>query len=310
MDSLNFGQENPAQELTLRQLHAEFEKCNIINDIRTRNNIRKAFSLLAELFPKATNVSFGSKELMQFQVFLAKKNYARKYCNTLVKFVRTVFYWGESADLVSIRTVHKLRNVKPLKLNQAKEKPKRKAVPAEVFEAALPYFPPAVSDMLELQRLTAMRPGEVCRMKPIEIKHDKDLTGDFWIYQPEHHKTEWAGKEKRIVLGENSMETLSFYLLKRAADEPVFKTVKGKAYTTASYGRIIKKVLEANDLPKFTAHQVRHLAISEISLLCGQDFAKEVAGHSDTKTTEIYDHFSIEKQKEVIRRRELQRKEK
>ena len=44
--------------------------------------------------------------------------------------------------------------------------------------AVLPYVLPPVAAMVELQLLTGMRPGEVCRMRPC----DMDTTGAAWVY--------------------------------------------------------------------------------------------------------------------------------
>jgi hypothetical protein len=36
-------------------------------------------------------------------------------------------------------------------------------------EATLPFMPPMVHDMVTLQRLTGARPGEVCRVRPLDL---------------------------------------------------------------------------------------------------------------------------------------------
>jgi integrase len=62
--------------------------------------------------------------------------------------------------------------------------------------------------MVEVQRLTGMRPGEVCTMRTIDI----DTTGRGWAYTPESHKTEHHGRERRIYLGPKAQGILRPWL--------------------------------------------------------------------------------------------------
>jgi integrase len=62
--------------------------------------------------------------------------------------------------------------------------------------------------MVELQRLTGMRPGEVCNMRTIDI----DTSGRVWTYSPERHKTEHHGKVRRIYLGPTAQDILRPWL--------------------------------------------------------------------------------------------------
>lgn len=39
--------------------------------------------------------------------------------------------------------------------------------------------------MVQMQLLTAARPGEVCIMRPCDI----DRSGRIWVYKPKDHKT-------------------------------------------------------------------------------------------------------------------------
>jgi hypothetical protein len=56
-------------------------------------------------------------------------------------------------------------------------KPQKKVKPApeEHIDAILPHLTPSVRAMVEVQRLTGMRPGEVCRMTTGPI----DRTGEL-----------------------------------------------------------------------------------------------------------------------------------
>src|SRR5512135_941927 len=62
--------------------------------------------------------------------------------------------------------------------------------------------------MVELQRLTGMRPGEVCRMRACDL----DTAGRVWVYTPERHKTEHHGRERPIYLSPRAQEVLRPWL--------------------------------------------------------------------------------------------------
>lgn len=50
--------------------------------------------------------------------------------------------------------------------------------------------------MIEIQRLTGMRPGEVCLMRPCDI----DIMGRIWVFTPASHKLEHHGKDRQVYL--------------------------------------------------------------------------------------------------------------
>jgi len=50
--------------------------------------------------------------------------------------------------------------------------------------------------MIELQRLTGMRPNRVTAMRPVDI----DRSQGTWIYRPARHKTEHHGIEAAGVV--------------------------------------------------------------------------------------------------------------
>jgi integrase len=62
--------------------------------------------------------------------------------------------------------------------------------------------------MIELQRLTGMRPGEVVIMRSMDL----DVTGEIWEYTPNRHKTEHHGRERRIPIGPRGQTILREWL--------------------------------------------------------------------------------------------------
>ena len=79
--------------------------------------------------------------------------------------------------------------------------------------------------MVKLQRLTGMRPGEVCRMRGIDIDRD----GEVWVFLPPTHKTHLLGKSRTILLGPQA-QTVLLPFLDRPADAYLFTPHESYAY--------------------------------------------------------------------------------
>ena len=194
------------------------------------------------------------------------------------------------------------------------------------MNAIKPFLSRQVWAMVELQRLTGMRPGEVCMMRACDI----DTTGRSWIYTPASHKTEHHGRERRIYLGPQAQKILRPWLrshltshlfspaeamaermvkmranrkspvqpsqLCRAKKRP--EKTPGDVYTTDSYRRAITYgIKRANtaraknqepEIPSWHPHQLRHNAATRLRKEFGLDVARAVLGHSSPVVTEIY----------------------
>lgn len=89
----------------------------------------------------------------------------------------------------------------------------RDGKPSDWYAFTLPHLPEIVADMVRLQRLTGMRPAEVCLMRPVDI----DTSNDVWVYKPQYHKTEHHGRERTIFIGPQAQAILRPYLLREEA---------------------------------------------------------------------------------------------
>jgi integrase len=81
-------------------------------------------------------------------------------------------------------------------------------VPDAFVEAIPPHVSRQVWAMIELQRLTGVRPGEVVIVRTCDL----DTTGRIWVYTPASHKTEHHGKERLIYLGLRAIEVVRPWL--------------------------------------------------------------------------------------------------
>src|SRR5262249_10514961 len=90
----------------------------------------------------------------------------------------------------------------------ARETAPVRPVPEAFVEAIRDHVLPEVWAMIELQRLTGMRPGEGCTMRAIGI----DMTRKVWLYRPAQHKTAWRNGERVVALGKKAQAIVREFL--------------------------------------------------------------------------------------------------
>jgi integrase len=81
-------------------------------------------------------------------------------------------------------------------------------VPDATVDATLPHLSPTVRAMVEPQRLTGMRPGEVCMMRSCDVNTE----GRIWEYRPSSHKTEHHERERVVFIGPKAQAVLKPFL--------------------------------------------------------------------------------------------------
>lgn len=155
---------------------------------------------------------FGPKRLKEIREALIEAGHCRKYINKNVHRIRRMFKWATSEELIPVAIHTALLTVPGLKQGRTKAPDLPPVMPVEdaIVEATLPYLPVVIADMVKLQRLTAMRGGEVVQMRPCDI----DRTGKVWIYRPSTHKTQHAGKERKVMIGPKGQAILLRYLVR------------------------------------------------------------------------------------------------
>jgi integrase len=307
MDSIHFESVCAvARTISLHELRETYLRYNAPSDKSDLNSMNKVFELLWQFQPAADTANFGAKELRRFQDFLALR-YKRNYVNKLINFVRSVFNWGVIEELVTSHAAYALKIVPPVKHGKAKDSEPRADVPVEHIESALRHLPEMPADMIRLLYLTAMRPSEVCRMTAGEINVAIDTVN--WFYAPHKHKTAHKGNHRTVWLGKAEQAILQKYIAPAdPPDKPLFQNTKGNPATSNWLGKLLKKTIDKEKLPKFTLYQIRHRAGTDISSKHGRDCARAVLGHSSIHTTRIYDHDDVQKARRVVNSRNEQYK--
>lgn len=178
-----------------------------------RNNFDVRWvKILCELYATLPATEFGGKEFKAVRHQLLQADLARSYINASMKRLVRMFKWAASEGMVPVTVFQALALVPGLRYGQARETAPVKPADESLVDATLPHLPPIVADMVRVQRLTGMRPAEVCIARPCDIKR----AGDVWEYRPQRHKTLYRGIDRVVAIGPQAQAVLLRYLVREA----------------------------------------------------------------------------------------------
>jgi site-specific recombinase XerD len=157
--------------------------------------------------------------------------------------------------------------------------------------------PLLIKVIFELLYGCSLRVSELCNLKAGDLDLEKGII-----------RVLGKGSKTRIVpIGKESKKNLEEYLLafpvKNYSDALVRSKTGKKTYEKYVY-RIVKKYLsKVTDIKKKSPHILRHSSATHM-LDNGADLraVKEILGHENLKTTQIYTHVSIERLKQSYKK--------
>jgi integrase len=234
--------------------------------------------------------------------------------------------WGVAEALVPPQVHWGLKALVGLKKGrcEAREGTPIKSVPDADVDEIEPFVPAQIWAMIQLQRLSGMRLGQVCIMRTCDL----DTSGRTWVFAPQTHKTEHDGKGRSIYLGPGAREILRLWLRteltaylfsprevmeqkharqRECRKSPVTpsqrarkrksrpKRTPGERYNTRSYQHAIlygirqanRKLQEAgrDTIPTWSPNQLRKNAATRLRREFDLDVARAVLGHSSPVVT-------------------------
>ncbi|MEM6256838.1 MAG: tyrosine-type recombinase/integrase [Planctomycetota bacterium] len=194
---------------------------------REVDNYRSALRPVRRLYGDVPAVDFGPVALKTVRAQLAESGNARSYVNHQVTRIKRVFRWAVSEELIPPSVDQALSTVAGMRYGQGgmRETTRVQPVEQEQINAVKPFVSRQVWTLIQLQLLTAARPGELLPLRPIDL----DMSGDIWVHTPESHKTAHHGHSRRILFGERAQEILRPWLADRAIDKPLFSPAEAEA---------------------------------------------------------------------------------
>lgn len=297
------------------------------------NLVSLALKELAESFGDLSAIDFGPLALRSFRDGLIARGLARSTVNSKLRRIRLAFGWAVADELIPPSVLEALRAVAGLRAGQGgRETPPVEPVDDATVEATLPKLPSVVADMVRLQRLTGMRPGEVLSLRPCDV----DRSGEVWVYRPASHKTEHHGRVRTVFIGPKAQSVLLRYLArgletncfrpcdseaKRLAEQhaarmtplscgnrPGTNRTKGRLralgerYTAGTYRQAIHRACSRAGVPKWSPNQLRHAAATEARREGGLEAAQVLLGHANAKMSERYAEKNVAAGEAIARR--------
>jgi integrase len=294
------------------------------------DNIRLATRPLLDLYGHTLARDFGPLALKTVREAMIKADVCRLEVNRRIGRIVRAFKWAVENELVPPSVHHGLKAVSWLRRgrSEARESPPVRPVAEAFVEAVRPHVSHQVWAMIELQRLTGMRPGEACQMRTCDL----DTSGKVWVYTPGSHKTEHHDRERHVYLGPQAQAVLRSWLKtdlaaylfspreameQRWAEQRRNRKSKvqpsqecrraqnpekrpGDCYTTDSYRTAIAKGCDKAGVPHWHPHQLRHNAGTRLRKEFGVDIARIILGHTSPIVTEIYAELDREKALAVV----------
>ena len=299
-----------------------------------------AIGYLVEFYGELAVNEFSPKKLKIVRSQMVKAGtLCRKTINNYIGKIRRMFAWGIEEEVASAGISHALKAVKDLRQGEEGtfDHPEREAVPEWVIAATLPFMPPTVAAIVQIQWLTGMRPSEVLNMRVGDIDQSQD--NGLWYYSPKHKTEEYIGK-KPIPLGKPEQKLIALYLEGKKTTDSVFspktaqreraaearanrksnRTVSqreqdakraeknasrvGDFYDHSGYRRAVKYAIQKGNrhgvkIPHWSPYRLRNSAATHIELEHDLDAAQAQLGHTSANMTKRYSKAQL-KQREKL----------
>ena len=132
---------------------------------------------------------------------------SRVECNKRLGIAKRIFKWAVSEELVPPAVYQALATVPGLSKGRTPAPDFDPVGPVDdaKVDATLAHLNRHLRALIEVQRLTGMRPGEATRIRMCEI----DTSGEVWLYRPKRHKNEHRGHARVIAIGKKAQAVLA-----------------------------------------------------------------------------------------------------
>ena len=293
------------------------------------SNLKEAARPLVKLFETERVAKFGPRKLKAVRDAMVASDLSRGVVNARVNRIRRIIRWGVENELVDPAVLQALQAVAPLKRGRsaARETERVRPVRDEHIAAVRETVTPQIRAMIDVQRLSGMRPGEVVLMRPCDIGRD----GTVWIYRPTSHKTEHHDIERRVFLGPQAQRVLepflgrndSAYLFdpreailnsrrdqRKRSKNPTVRARKklnlrslrriSDHYTTKTYARAIHAACKRAGIRSWGPNRLRHNAATFLREQFGIEEARVILGHTSAAMTEVYAEMDRSKAADIM----------
>jgi len=282
-------------------------------------NVKRAVQTVLELYGATPANEFTPKNLKAVRAMLLEqtkpKPLSRSTINKYTRLARRMFKWGASEGIIEYNVYAALGTVEGLRKGRTKARETRtiEPVPEQDLQSVLKIAPRILRDMITLQSLSGMRPGEICGLRRRNI----DTSREVWTVEITDHKMAHLedARPRFAAIGPRGQKILKRYLLrpdsaylfnpreaiKQKAEQAPTHRRRGQKitprktgrkvqdhYTTSSYRKAITRLCQEAKIKPWGPNSLRKYAATKVREKYGLDAAQAVLGHSSADTSEIY----------------------
>ena len=249
--------------------------------------------------------AFRPAVLISFRDRMEVTGRTRQGINKQMSRIRRMVKWGVTHELVPASVLDAIATLPPLRRGRtaAPESEPITAVSDDDLQATIQHAPIIIGDMINVQLLTACRPGELVGMTRRQI----DTTGEVWCYRPVKHKNQWRDQGREIQIGPRAQQIMRDYL-PTGLDVPLFSPRRfhsnakfRQQYDVRQYRKSIWAACDNAGIPRWSPNQLRHSRATEIRAKYGVEGAQHVLGHATIDATQIYAERSRDQAIEIAR---------
>ncbi|HCY77554.1 MAG TPA: tyrosine recombinase XerC [Ignavibacteriales bacterium] len=266
------------------------------NTIKSYKTDLDEFSNYCQKNGKTELLLINEKIIKSYLMLLSEKSLDKKSIARKLAAIRSTFKYAFQNDLINENPVSFVSN--PKSHRKLPEVVSTNNI-LEIYKIAeeSEEKPELIKVVFELLYGCALRVSELCDLKYSSVDFNKSqlrVTG--------------KGDKMRIVpIGEKSLEILNKYIIKNpiiSYNDYLIRTKKNdKLYPRLVHRMINKYLTKVSDIKKKSPHILRHSAATHM-LDNGADLraVKEILGHENLSTTQIYTHVSIERLKSTYKK--------
>ena len=259
-----------------------------------QNSVR----LLREMYGTRPAAELQHADMLAVRDALVRSGIARVTVNRYMERIKRLWRWALDEGHISATLKAELSQVQNLKAfrSDAPETEPVRPVDDAAVEATCAAMARNTADMVRVQRLTGMRPGEVCNMAWANI----DTSQTPWVYRPAWHKTQWKGKDRVVLIGPKARAVLEKYRAwprpfspQVAFDVETANGAEGRRgvrgipdkltdkWDTPRYGCTVRDAARRAGVAAWSPNQLRHSFATDVRRRYGIAAAGALLGHSD-----------------------------
>ncbi len=267
-----------------------------LNTLKSYNEDLTEFKKFCVDQLKNDTTDITEKVIKYYLMILSEKELDKKSISRKLSTLRGMFKFAFQRDYVSTNPATMISNPK-IKRKLPEVVPTQSILEIYKIVDKEDKNPKLTKVIIELLYGCALRVSELCQLNRIDLDLKEKVI-----------KVHGKGNKMRIVpVGEKSISIINEYLSEKSFQN--FGTAflineKGQRIYPRFVHRIISKYLsKVTDIKKKSPHILRHSAATHM-LDNGADLraVKEILGHENLSTTQIYTHVSIERLKSTYKK--------